>query len=96
MEKKVVVTGSAGFLGSYLCDRLITRGEDVLCVDNIFAGTKRGEKLHRAGPSRRGRYHLRRWFTDAVVSYVDDRIDGVLRMMDSERGFMARKKVIAS
>ena len=41
MEKKVLVTGGAGFLGSHLCDRLIERGEDVLCVDNFFTGTKR-------------------------------------------------------
>jgi UDP-glucuronate decarboxylase len=41
MEKKVLVTGGAGFLGSHLCDRLIARGEDVLCVDNFFTGMKR-------------------------------------------------------
>jgi UDP-glucuronate decarboxylase len=41
MERKVLVTGGAGFLGSHLCDRLIARGEDVLCVDNFFTGSKR-------------------------------------------------------
>ncbi len=41
MERRVLVTGGAGFLGSHLCDRLISRGEDVLCVDNFFTGTKR-------------------------------------------------------
>ncbi len=41
MEEKVLVTGGAGFLGSHLCDRLIARGEDVLCIDNFFTGTKR-------------------------------------------------------
>jgi UDP-glucuronate decarboxylase len=41
MEKRVLVTGGAGFLGSHLCDRLIARGDDVLCVDNFFTGTKR-------------------------------------------------------
>jgi UDP-glucuronate decarboxylase len=35
------VTGGAGFLGSHLCDRLIERGEDVLCVDNFFTGNKK-------------------------------------------------------
>lgn len=39
--KKILVTGGAGFLGSHLCDRLIARGEDVLCVDNFFTGSKR-------------------------------------------------------
>ena len=37
---KTLVTGGAGFLGSHLCDRLIARGEEVLCVDNFFTGTK--------------------------------------------------------
>jgi len=35
-----LVTGGAGFLGSHLCDRLIERGDDVLCVDNFFTGSK--------------------------------------------------------
>jgi UDP-glucuronate decarboxylase len=35
-----LVTGGAGFLGSHLCDRLVARGDDVLCVDNYFTGTK--------------------------------------------------------
>lgn len=38
--KKILVTGGAGFLGSHLCDRLISRGDDVLCVDNFFTGSK--------------------------------------------------------
>ena len=39
--KKVLVTGGAGFLGSHLCDRLVTQGHHVLCVDNYFTGSKR-------------------------------------------------------
>ena len=38
--QKILVTGGAGFLGSHLCDRLIERGHDVLCVDNYFTGSK--------------------------------------------------------
>jgi len=38
---KVLVTGGAGFLGSHLIDRLLARGDDVVCVDNFFTGTKR-------------------------------------------------------
>ena len=38
---KILVTGGAGFLGSHLCERLIERGDDVLCVDNYFTGSKR-------------------------------------------------------
>ena len=40
MTKRVLVTGGAGFLGSHLCERLLDRGRDVLCVDNLFTGTK--------------------------------------------------------
>ncbi len=38
--KRVLVTGGAGFLGSHLCERLLTQGHDVLCVDNYFTGRK--------------------------------------------------------
>lgn len=37
---KVLVTGGAGFLGSHLCERLIEQGDDVLCVDNYFTGSR--------------------------------------------------------
>jgi UDP-glucuronate decarboxylase len=38
--KRVLVTGGTGFLGSHLIDRLIARGDDIVCVDNFFTGTK--------------------------------------------------------
>jgi len=45
--KRVLVTGGAGFLGSHLVDRLLAQGHDVVCVDNLFTGTKRNiEHLH--------------------------------------------------
>lgn len=40
-EKRVLVTGGAGFLGSHLCERLLSEGSDVICVDNYFTGTRR-------------------------------------------------------
>ncbi|OMG54582.1 NAD-dependent dehydratase [Azonexus hydrophilus] len=40
MTKKILVTGGAGFLGSHLCERLLAAGNDVLCVDNFFTGSK--------------------------------------------------------
>jgi UDP-glucuronate decarboxylase len=39
-RKRILVTGGAGFLGSHLCDRLMAAGNDVLCVDNFFTGSK--------------------------------------------------------
>jgi UDP-glucuronate decarboxylase len=40
MKDTVMVTGGAGFLGSHLCDKLVEQGRDVLCVDNLFTGSK--------------------------------------------------------
>ena len=40
-QKRILVTGGAGFVGSHLCDRLIGAGHEVLCVDNLFTGTRR-------------------------------------------------------
>ena len=39
-RKRILVTGGAGFLGSHLCERLLAEGNDVLCADNFFTGTK--------------------------------------------------------
>ncbi len=40
-RKRVLVTGGAGFLGSFLCERLLSENCDVVCVDNFYTGTKR-------------------------------------------------------
>jgi UDP-glucuronate decarboxylase len=40
VSKTIVVTGGAGFLGSHLCDRLLREGNEVICVDNLFTGSK--------------------------------------------------------
>ncbi len=39
--KRVLVTGGAGFIGSFLCERLLKEGHEVLCVDNFFTGSRR-------------------------------------------------------
>jgi UDP-glucuronate decarboxylase len=41
IEKRILVTGGAAFLGSHLCEQLLARGGDVVCVDNFFTGSKR-------------------------------------------------------
>lgn len=38
--KRILVTGGAGFVGSHLCERLLNEGNDVICLDNYFTGTK--------------------------------------------------------
>ncbi|MGB5098127.1 MAG: UDP-glucuronic acid decarboxylase family protein [Porticoccaceae bacterium] len=40
-DKPILVTGGAGFIGSHLCDALLARGDEVLCVDNFFTGSRR-------------------------------------------------------
>lgn len=40
MIERILVTGGAGFLGSYLCERLVDRGHDVICLDNFFTSQK--------------------------------------------------------
>ena len=47
-RKRILVTGGAGFLGSHLCERLLADGHEVLCVDNLFTGSKRNI-VHLAG-----------------------------------------------
>lgn len=46
-RKRILITGGAGFLGSHLTDRLLDQGHEVLCLDNLFTGTKRNiDHLH--------------------------------------------------
>lgn len=48
--KRILVTGGAGFIGSHLCERLLARGDEVLCVDNFFT-SRRQNILHLLGNS---------------------------------------------
>jgi len=40
-NKRILITGGAGFLGSHLCERLISEGSEIICVDNCFTGTRK-------------------------------------------------------
>ena len=40
MKKRILVTGGVGFIGSHLCERLLNEGNEVICVDNFFTGSK--------------------------------------------------------
>ena len=53
---RVLVTGGAGFLGSHLCERLLARGDELLCIDNLFTGSRRNIQHLLANP----RFELRR------------------------------------
>lgn len=50
MPKRILVTGGAGFIGSHLCERLLNQGNEVVCVDNFFTGTKDNIKHLLANP----------------------------------------------
>ena len=39
-KKRILITGGAGFLGSHLCEELLKRGNEIICVDNFFTGSK--------------------------------------------------------
>jgi UDP-glucuronate decarboxylase len=49
--KRILVTGGAGFIGSHLCERLLDAGNEVLCVDNFYTGTRRNVAHLQANPS---------------------------------------------
>jgi UDP-glucuronate decarboxylase len=51
LQKRILVTGGAGFLGSHLCERLLAAGGDLVCVDNFFTGAKRNIE-HLIGAKR--------------------------------------------
>jgi len=49
--KRVLVAGGAGFLGSHLCERLLERGDEVVCLDNLMTGSLRNIKSHKENPN---------------------------------------------
>ena len=49
-NKKILVTGGAGFLGSHLCEKLLSKGHEVICVDNYFTGIKENIEHLRESP----------------------------------------------
>lgn len=51
MNKKILVTGGGGFIGSHLCERLLNLGHDILCVDNFYTGNKSNIKHLLSNPS---------------------------------------------
>ncbi|MGH8987521.1 MAG: UDP-glucuronic acid decarboxylase family protein [Acidimicrobiales bacterium] len=84
---RVVVAGGAGFLGSHLCERLVARGDDVVCVDDLSTGTE-GNVAHLEA-SRRFSFVL----ADVSVQVpVDGRVDAVFHLASpaSPPAYLAR------
>ena len=40
-KKNILITGGAGFIGSHLCKRLLNKGNKIICVDNLFTGSRK-------------------------------------------------------
>ncbi len=49
--QRIMITGGAGFIGSYVCERLLEQGHEVLCVDNFFTGTRRNVRHLLSNPN---------------------------------------------
>jgi UDP-glucuronate decarboxylase len=74
--KRVLVTGGAGFIGSHLCERLLTENAEVLCVDNYFTG-RRTNIAHLLGISiaaAHGKVRPAHARTTAVRQYLRDHL----------------------
>ncbi len=75
--KRVLVTGGAGFLGSFLCERLLAEGNEVLCVDNFYTGTRSNiadllrARLRKVVAARRFVIHA--WYVDPREPWPDGR-----------------------
>lgn len=66
---RIAVTGGAGFIGSHLCEVLLDQGHEVLCVDNLFTGTKRNIEKHLFNP----RFDfIRHDITQSILLEVDE------------------------
>ncbi len=50
-KKRILITGGAGFLGSHLCERLISEGSEIICVDNCFTGTRKNMANFSSNPN---------------------------------------------
>ena len=82
MTRVNLVTGGAGFIGSHLCEALLARGEEVLCLDNFFTG----RKANIARLAENPRFELIRHDITHPVVLEADRIEGVMRAVWSRYG----------
>ena len=71
--KKAIVTGGAGFIGSYLCDELVSRDVDVLAIDNLFRGQE--SNLESAVSSEKCQLRVFDLYSEESVSFLASEID---------------------
>ena len=82
-RKKVLVTGGAGFLGSHLCKRLVAEGNDVLCVDNLFTGTKDNILELMGNPHFEFMRHDKQFFYDETEAGKQRYLDEAVALIDN-------------
>ena len=64
---RILVTGGAGFIGSHLVDVLLNQGNEVLCVDNLFTGSKDNISIHANNPKFE---FIRHDITEPILVYL--------------------------
>lgn len=72
--KKILISGGAGFIGSHLCTRLVNEGNDVICLDNFFTGSKKNIENLIDKPNFRLVEH------DVVNPYYEDSLDEIYNL----------------
>ena len=70
---RILITGGAGFIGSHLCDRFLSEGHEVICLDNLLTGTT-DNIAHLAGKSRFS--FIKHDVTNYI--FVKGQLDGIL------------------
>ncbi len=68
LQERILVTGGAGFIGSHLCERLVDGGHDVICLDNLFTGTKSNIAKPLSAPNFE---FIRHDVTEPLLLHVD-------------------------
>jgi len=80
--KRNVITGGAGFPGSHLCDYLLNKGHEDICIDNLITGDP-GNIAYSFGDERFS--FVKRDVTDFI--YVEGKIDNILSFASPVKGF---------
>ena len=74
---RVLITGGAGFLGSHFCDYFLSKGHDVICMDNFITGSERNIEHMRKDKKLRKRFKLIRQDVTNYI-WISGKLDGVL------------------